>query len=238
MKIDRKSNLVGAVMLPTSTLGNLSNVDEGALVVDDISSLEQSVPRDGDLDELMPCCEQQPGVPESVGPELDEGTIDDSSPVLGGQVSEVQDGFDSGGGSFACGAENGSGSSLSSNWLSTPRGRRNHFPALTSMQRKYSANELTNNVQASSKGQKIIIIKPIGDCSKTIFSNPIKFTQALMETPFNSSEINEIRTNKQSRTIVAELCRPNQKLMDELLSVSQTGEWTVKCPVPVRDRFK
>ena len=33
-----------------------------------------------------------------------------------------------------------------------------------------------------------------------------------MESPFNSGEINEIRKNKQSRIIVAELCRPNQKL--------------------------
>ena len=42
----------------------------------------------------------------SVGPEQDEGAIDNSSPVLGGLVSDVQDSFDSGGGSFACGGEN------------------------------------------------------------------------------------------------------------------------------------
>ena len=46
----------------------------------------------------------------------------------------------------------------------------------------------------------------------------------LMESPFNSGEINEICTNKQSCTIVAGLCRPNQKLIKELLSVSEIRE--------------
>ena len=100
------------------------------------------------------------------------------------------------------------------------------------MQRKHSANVPTNNVQAPSKYQKIVIIKPIGDSSKTIFNNPVKFTQALMENPFNLGEINKICINKQSHTIVAELCRPNKKLIEELLSVSQIREWTVKCQVP------
>ena len=52
------------------------------------------------------------------------------------------------------------------------------------MQRKQSANVPTNNVQAPSKYQKIVIIKHMGDSSKTIFNNPVKFTQALMESPF------------------------------------------------------
>ena len=106
------------------------------------------------------------------------------------------------------------------------------------MQRTHSADVPTNNVQAQSKYQKIIIIKPIGDSSKTIFNNPVKFTQSLMKSPFNLVEINEMCTNKQSCTIVTGLCTPNQKLIEELLSVSQIGEWTVKCQVPLRDRFK
>ena len=111
---------------------------------------------------------------------------------------------------------------LSSNRFTSSRGR-NHFPALTSMQRKHSANVLTNNIQAPSKYLKIVIIKPIGDSSKTIFNNPVEFTQALLESPFNSGEINEICTNKQSCAIVAELCRPNQKLIEELLCQSNRG---------------
>ena len=91
-----KSNLVGAVILPTSTPSNLS----------DLTLLEYSLPQDCSLDELMPCSVQQPGYLKSVGPELDDGTIDNSSPVLGSLVSDVQDGFDSGSGSFACGGEN------------------------------------------------------------------------------------------------------------------------------------
>ena len=79
----------------------------------------------------------------------------------------------------------------------------------------------------------------LGDSSKTIFNNPVKFTQALMYSPFDSGEINEIRTNKHSHTIVGELCRHNQNLIiEELLTVSQIGEWIVKCQVPLRDRFK
>ena len=50
-----------------------------------------------------------------------------------------------------------------------------------------------------------------------------------MESPFNSGEINDIHTNKQSSTIVAELCRPNQKLIDELHSVSKI--WGMDCKV-------
>ena len=152
----------------------------------------------------MHCSVQQPGDLRSVGPEQDEGAIDNSSPVLGGLVSDVQDGFYSGSGSFACGCENDSVSSLSSNRFLSSHGR-NHCPALTSMQRKHSANVPTNNIQAPSKYQKIVI-KPIGDSSKTIFNNSVKFTQALMESPFNSGEINGICTNEQSRSIVAELC--------------------------------
>ena len=105
------------------------------------------------------------------------------------------------------------------------------------MQIKHSAKVLTN-VQAPSKYKKIGIIKRIGDSSKTIFINLVKFTQALMESPFNSGEINEIHTNKQSRMIVAEFCGPHQKLIDELVSVNQIREWTVKCQAPLRDRFK
>ena len=135
----------------------------------------------------MPCSVQQPGDLRSVGPEQDEGAIDNSSPVLGGLILDVQDGFDSGGGLFACGGENDSVHSLSYNRFSSSRSR-NHFPALTSMQRKHSANVLTN-VQAPSKYQKIVIIKLIDDSSKIIFNNPVKFTQALMESPFNLGEI-------------------------------------------------
>ena len=87
------------------------------MVADDISSLEQSLPQGCSLDELMPCSVQQPGDLRSVQPEQDGGAIDNSSPVLGGLVSDVQDGFDSGGGSFACGGEIDSVSSLSFNWF-------------------------------------------------------------------------------------------------------------------------
>ena len=93
--------------MPASTPGNLSDItNRNTLVADDISSLEQSLPQGCSLDELMPCSVQQSGDLRSVGPEQDEGPIDNSSPVLGGLVSDVQDGFDSGSGSFACGGEN------------------------------------------------------------------------------------------------------------------------------------
>ena len=93
--------------MPASTPGNLSDItDRNTLVTDDISSLEQSLPQGCSLDELMPCSVQQPGDLSSVGPVQNEGAIDNSSPVLGSLVSDVQDGFDSGGGSFACGGEN------------------------------------------------------------------------------------------------------------------------------------
>ena len=118
-------------MLPASTPSNLSDItDRNTLVADDMSNLEQSLLQDRSLGELMPCSVQQPEDLKSVGPELDEGTIDNSSPVLGGLVADVQDGFDCGSGSFACGGENDSVSSLSSNQFSSSRGR-NHFPALT-----------------------------------------------------------------------------------------------------------
>ena len=126
--------------MPASTPVNLSDIiDRNTLVADDISSLEQSLPQGCCLDELMPSSVQQPGDLRSVGPEQDKGVIDNSSPVQGDLVSYVQDGFDSGSGSFACGGENDSVSSLSSNRFSSSRGR-NHFPDLTSMQRKHSAN--------------------------------------------------------------------------------------------------
>ena len=93
--------------MPTSTPSILFDItDRNTLVADDISSLEQSLPQGCSLDELMPCSVQQPWDPRSVGPEQDEGTIDNASSVLGGLVSDVQDGFDSGGGLFACGGEN------------------------------------------------------------------------------------------------------------------------------------
>ena len=107
VKKNAKTNLVGADILPASSPGNLSDItDRNTLILDVISSLEQSLPQGCSLDELMTCSVQQPGDLRSVGPEQDEGAIDNSSPVLGGLVSEVQDGFDSGGSSFAGGGEN------------------------------------------------------------------------------------------------------------------------------------
>ena len=102
--------------MPACTPGNLSDItDINTLVADDNSSLEQSLPQGGCLDELMPCSVQQNKVLRLVGPQQDKRAIDNnSSPVLGGLVLDVQDGFDSGGASFACGGENDSVSSLSS----------------------------------------------------------------------------------------------------------------------------
>ena len=59
-----------------------------------------------------------------------------------------------------------------------------------------------------------------------------------MEILFNSDQINEIFTNKQSQTIVAELFVPNQTLLGKLLSLNQIGEWPVECFIPMRDKFK
>ena len=99
-----------------------------------------------------------------------------------------------------------------------------------------------NDKQHANKNQKIVIIKPLAYSWKSIFSNPVKFTKALMESPFNSDQIKEICTNKQSQTIVAELIIPNQNLLDKLLSVNQIivqiGEWLVECYIPTRDKFK
>ena len=93
----------------TTTLSNLSDItDRNTLVTDDMSNLEQSLPQCCGLDELMYWYVQQPGDLKSVGLKLDKGTIDNSSPVLGSLVSNVQDVFDSGSGSFACGGENDS----------------------------------------------------------------------------------------------------------------------------------
>ena len=117
--------------MPASTPNILSVItDKNALVADDISSLEQSLPQGCSLDELMRCSVQQPGDLRSVGPEQDVGTIENSSDV------HCAGFFDAGGSSFACGGENDSLSSFSSNWFTSLRGR-NHSPALTSMQRKH-----------------------------------------------------------------------------------------------------
>ena len=44
----------GAIMLITSALGNLFFIDKNTLVADDMSSLEQSLPRDDSLDQWFP----------------------------------------------------------------------------------------------------------------------------------------------------------------------------------------
>ena len=59
-----------------------------------------------------------------------------------------------------------------------------------------------------------------------------------MESPFNSDQIKEICTNKQSQTIVAELMVPNQNFLDKLLSVNHIGEWPDECYIPMGDKFK
>ena len=59
IKVNAKTNLLGADILPASTPGNLSDItDRNTLVADDISSLEQSLPHGCSLDELIPV--QQP----------------------------------------------------------------------------------------------------------------------------------------------------------------------------------
>ena len=88
---------------------------------------------------------------------------------------------------------------------------REQFPSLTDALKKKVPSITINNKQHTNKNQKIIIIRPLADSSKSIFSNTVKFTKALMESPFNSNHIKEIRTNKQSPTIVAELIIPNLK---------------------------
>ena len=51
IKVNVKTNLVGADILPASTPGNLSDItDINTLVADDNSSLEQSLPQGGCLD--------------------------------------------------------------------------------------------------------------------------------------------------------------------------------------------
>ena len=122
-----------------------------------------------------------------------------------------------------CGCERVIVGTLSSSQLSSLHDRE-QFPSLTNALKKKVPSIAINNKQYDNKNQKIVIIKPLADSSKSIFSNPVKFTKALMESPFNSNQIKEIRTNKQSQTIVAELIVPNQNLLDKLLSVNQIGE--------------
>ena len=115
---------------------------------------------------------------------------------------------------------------------------REQFPSQTDALKKKVPNITINNKQLANQNQKIVIIKPLVHSSKSIFSNPVKFTKAVMESPFNSDQIKEIRTHKQSQTNVAELIVPNQNLLNKLLSVNQIGEWPVECYIPMRDKFK
>ena len=136
-----------------------------------------------------------------------------------------------------CGGKRVIVGSLSSGQLSSLHDRE-QFPYLTDALKKKVPSITINNKQHAIKNQKIIIIKPPADSPKTIFSNPVNFTKASMESPFNSNQINEICTNKQSQTIVVELIVPNQNLLDKLLFVNQIGEWPVECYIPMRDKFK
>ena len=194
------------------------------------SSLGPSLPQDCSPDELMLCSVQQTWDMESVGPELDDWTIDNSSPVLGSFVPDMQDVFVA----HLHMVVRMTVSSLRTNHFHL------HLLEIISQPwhacKENTAHVLTNNVQAIDNCLKIVIIKPIGDFSETIFSNPVKFIQALMMSfEINSDKINEICTNKQSHSIAAKLCRPNQKLMHEVLSVSQICERTVKCQVSLRE---
>ena len=78
--------------------------------------------------------------------------------------------------------------SLSSGQLTSLHDRE-QFPSLTDALKRKVRCITINNKQHANKNQKIVIIKPLADSSKSIFSNPVKFTKALMESPFNSDQI-------------------------------------------------
>ena len=79
-----------------------------------------------------------------------------------------------------CGGERMIVGSLSSGQLSSLHDRE-LFPSLTDALKKKIPSIISNNKQQANKNQKIIIIKPLANSSKSIFSYRVKFTKALME---------------------------------------------------------
>ena len=68
--------------------------------------------------------------------------------------------------------------SLSSGQLTSLHDRE-QFPSLTDALKTKVFSIKINNKQHANTNQKIFIIKPLADSSKSIFSNPVKFTKAL-----------------------------------------------------------
>ena len=202
-----------------------------------IVNLEQSLQGDISLEDVTPSPLSQPLTAELVGSEQSGRTNNCSSSVFDGLILNSEVRADSGDDLSLCGGERVIVGSLSSGQLSSLHDRE-LFPSLTDALKKKVLNITINNKQHANKNQKIVIIKPLADSSKSIFSDPVKFTKALLEGPFNYDQIKEIHTNKQSQTIVAELIVPNQNLLNKLLSLNQIGEWPVECYIPMRDKFK
>ena len=86
-----------------------------------------------------------------------------------------------------------------------------------------------------SNQQRTIVIKPIGEQSNKLLTDPVGLAKALDNSKFKEINNKELRLNRRRNILALEIKEETVEI-EKFLEVSELGKWRVKCYVPGNNR--
>jgi hypothetical protein len=102
---------------------------------------------------------------------------------------------------------------------------------------KLDQQQPVENRTLASEGQGVVVIvKPTGEDTRTLFNDPIEITDLLDASDFGKSYVKDIRINKKKAIITVELKKHDPAVIQNLLTITKLGTWDIQVYLPNTDK--